>query len=391
MSKKTRQVQVGSVRIGGGAPVSVQSMTNTDTADVEKTLSQIRALTVAGADIVRVSVYNEACADAVRALVDGSPVPLVADIHFDYKLAIKAVENGIHKLRINPGNIGGEKNVRILADCVKAHHIPVRIGVNSGSVEKDILAKYGGPTPQGMVESALAHAKMLENCGFYDMVLSMKASNVPDTVAAYRLASAQCDYPLHLGVTEAGLPEQGKIKSAIGIGALLLTAELAASLTPLVAGGTGSASDSELLPPYLPDRLESGTPNLPGIYGLRAALAFVEQQGVERLRRHELALCERFLDGIAPLSGVRLCGTREPGRRVGVISVDLPGRDNAEAAFRLEQEFGILTRCGLHCAPAAHRSLGTFPQGTIRFSLGFANTEQDVDAAVAALRAISAG
>lgn len=222
MSTKTRQVKVGNVLIGGGAPVSVQSMTNTDTADVEATLSQIRALTVAGADIVRVSVYNEACAEAVRALVDGSPVPLVADIHFDYKLAIKAVENGIHKLRINPGNIGGEKNVRILADCVKAHHIPVRIGVNSGSVEKDILAKYGGPTPQGMVESALAHAKMLENCGFYDMVLSMKASNVPDTVAAYRLASAQCDYPLHLGVTEAGLPEQGKIKSAIGIGSLLL-------------------------------------------------------------------------------------------------------------------------------------------------------------------------
>lgn len=221
MSKKTRQVQVGSVRIGGGAPVSVQSMTNTDTADVEKTLSQIRALTVAGADIVRVSVYNEACADAVRALVDGSPVPLVADIHFDYKLAIKAVENGIHKLRINPGNIGGEKNVRILADCVKAHHIPVRIGVNSGSVEKDILAKYGGPTPQGMVESALAHAKMLENCGFYDMVLSMKASNVPDTVAAYRLASAQCDYPLHLGVTEAGTEYMGTIKSAAGIGGLL--------------------------------------------------------------------------------------------------------------------------------------------------------------------------
>lgn len=222
MSTKTRQVKAGNVLIGGGAPVSVQSMTNTDTADVEATLSQIRALTVAGADIVRVSVYNEACAEAVRALVDGSPVPLVADIHFDYKLAIKAVENGIHKLRINPGNIGGEKNVRILADCVKAHHIPVRIGVNSGSVEKDILAKYGGPTPQGMVESALAHAKMLENCGFYDMVLSMKASNVPDTVAAYRLASAQCDYPLHLGVTEAGLPEQGKIKSAIGIGSLLL-------------------------------------------------------------------------------------------------------------------------------------------------------------------------
>ena len=222
MAKLTRQVKAGHVAIGGGAPVSVQSMTNTDTADVEATLSQIRALAIAGADIVRVSVYNEDCARAVRALVDGSPVPLVADIHFDYKLALAAVENGIHKLRINPGNIGGEKNVRILADCVKAHHIPVRIGVNSGSVEKDILKKYGGPTPQGMVESALSHARMLERCGFYDMVLSMKASNVPDTVAAYRLASARCDYPLHLGVTEAGLPEQGRIKSAIGIGALLL-------------------------------------------------------------------------------------------------------------------------------------------------------------------------
>ena len=218
MAKLTRQVKAGSVCIGGGAPVSVQSMTNTDTADVEATLSQIRALAVAGADIVRVSVYNEACAKAVRALVDGSPVPLVADIHFDYKLALAAVENGIHKLRINPGNIGGEQNVRVLADCVKAHHIPVRIGVNSGSVEKDILQKYGGPTPQGMVESALGHARMLERCGFYDMVLSMKASNVPDTVAAYRLASQACDYPLHLGVTEAGLPEPGRIKSAIGIG-----------------------------------------------------------------------------------------------------------------------------------------------------------------------------
>ncbi len=222
MAKNTRQVLCGGVAIGGGAPVTVQSMTNTDTADVEATLSQIRALTVAGADIVRVSVYNPACAKAVRALVDGSPVPLVADIHFDHKLAIAAVENGISKLRINPGNIGGEKNVRALADCLKAHRIPVRIGVNSGSVEKDILQKYGGPTPQGMVESALSHARLLEDCGYGDIVLSMKASNVPDTVAAYRLASAQCDYPLHLGVTEAGLPEQGRIKSAIGIGALLL-------------------------------------------------------------------------------------------------------------------------------------------------------------------------
>lgn len=218
----TRRVQVGTVAIGGGAPVSVQSMTNTDTRDVEATLAQIRALAQAGADIVRVSVYDMDCAKAVRALVDGSPVPLVADIHFDHKLAIAAAENGISKLRINPGNIGGERNVRALADCVKAHHIPVRIGVNSGSVEREILQKYGGPTPEGMLESALGHARMLERCGFYDMVLSMKASNVPDTYAVYRLAAERCDYPLHVGVTEAGLPGEGTLKSAIGIGALLL-------------------------------------------------------------------------------------------------------------------------------------------------------------------------
>ena len=223
MSTKTRQVKAGNVLIGGGAPVSVQSMTNTDTADVEATLSQIRALTVAGADIVRVSVYNEACAEAVRALVDGSPVPLVADIHFDYKLAIKAVENGIHKLRINPGNDRRREEraySRRLCEGPShsgAHWRELRLGGVRIS-----WPNTAGRTPQGMVESALAHAKMLENCGFYDMVLSMKASNVPDTVAAYRLASAQCDYPLHLGVTEAGLPEQGKIKSAIGIGSLLL-------------------------------------------------------------------------------------------------------------------------------------------------------------------------
>lgn len=219
----TRRVQVGTVAVGGGARVSVQSMTNTDTRDVEATLAQIRALAQAGADIVRVSVYDMDCAKAVRALVDGSPVPLVADIHFDHRLAIAAAENGISKLRINPGNIGGERNVRALADCVKAHHIPVRIGVNSGSVEREILQKYGGPTPEGMLESALGHARMLERCGFYDMVLSMKASNVPDTYAVYRLAAERCDYPLHVGVTEAGLPGEGTLKSAIGIGALLLT------------------------------------------------------------------------------------------------------------------------------------------------------------------------
>ncbi len=217
----TKQVKAGSVLIGGGAPVSVQSMTNTDTRDFEATSAQIERLAKAGCDIVRVSVYDEACADNVRALVDASSVPLVADIHFDHKLAIRSVENGISKLRINPGNIGGEANVRVLADCLKAHKIPVRIGVNSGSIEKDILAKYGGVTAEGMVESALNHAKMLEKCGFDDIVLSMKASDVRRTIEAYRLASKMCDYPLHVGVTEAGTPGMGNVKSAIGIGALL--------------------------------------------------------------------------------------------------------------------------------------------------------------------------
>ena len=218
----TRKVFVGPVQIGGGAPVTVQTMTNTDTRDVEATLVQIRAMAAAGADIVRVSVYDEACARAVRALVDGSPVPLVADIHFDHRLAIQSVENGIAKVRINPGNIGGEANVRRVADCLKAHGVPVRIGVNSGSVEKDILQKYGGVTPEGMVESGLNHARMLEKAGFEDIVLSFKATDVQKMVAACRLAAKLTDYPQHIGVTESGTADVGIVKSAVGIGALLL-------------------------------------------------------------------------------------------------------------------------------------------------------------------------
>lgn len=218
----TSQVRCGSVLIGGGAGISVQSMTNTDTRDVERTLAQICALAEAGCDIVRVSVYDEQCAIAVRALVDGSPVPLCADIHYDHTLAIRAAENGIHKLRINPGNIGGEEHVRAVADCARAHGIPIRIGVNSGSVERDLLQKHGGPAPVAMVESALRHVGLLTACGFEDIVISVKGSNVWDTVEANRLLSKTCGYPLHLGVTEAGLPGRGTIKSAIGIGALLL-------------------------------------------------------------------------------------------------------------------------------------------------------------------------
>ncbi len=218
----TKQINVGGVAIGGGAPVSVQTMTNTDTRDVPATLDQIRRMAEAGADIVRVSVYDEACAEAVRALVDASPVPLVADIHFDHRLAIRSIENGIAKVRINPGNIGGEANVRALAACLKAHRVPVRIGVNSGSIEKDILKKYGGVTPEGMVESGLNHARMLERAGFDDICLSFKATDVRTMVEACRLAHRQTGYPQHIGVTESGTADVGVVKSAVGIGTLLM-------------------------------------------------------------------------------------------------------------------------------------------------------------------------
>ena len=174
-----------------------------------------------------------------------------------------------------------------------------------------------------------------------------------------------------------------------GIGALLMTDAFAKQLDPIVAGGTGSASDSEFLPEYLPDRFESGTPNLPGIYGWEEALRFVEETGIDSLRRHEMELCEQFLDGLEQIKGAALCGTKDLCRRVGVVSVDFLTRDNAEAAFELETAYGILTRCGLHCAPSAHKTLDTFPRGTVRFSLGFANTADDVNAALAAIREIS--
>lgn len=218
----TRQVMVKDTPIGGGAPITVQSMTNTDTRDVEATLAQIRRLAAAGADIVRVSVYDEACAEAVRALVDGSPVPLVADIHFNHRLAIRSIENGIAKVRINPGNIGGEANVRELADCLKRYRIPVRIGVNAGSLEKEILRKYGAPTAEGLVESALGHAALLEKYGYDDLVLSIKSSNVRMTVDACRLCDRESGYPQHIGVTESGTRAVGSVKSAIGIGTLLM-------------------------------------------------------------------------------------------------------------------------------------------------------------------------
>ena len=211
---------------------------------------------------------------------------------------------------------------------------------------------------------------------------------------AFVLDAAQTagHYPIdfaEFGLSALCVPGHKGLLGPSGIGALLMTDAFAKALKPIVAGGTGSASDSEYLPDYLPDRFESGTPNLPGIYGWAAALRFVEETGVEALRSHEMALCQRFLEGLAVIKGANLCGTKDLSRRVGVVSVDFLRQDNAEAAFELETAHGILTRCGLHCAPSAHKTLGTFPRGTVRFSLGFANTEEDVDAALAAIRIVS--
>lgn len=218
----TRQVNAGGLLIGGGAPVSIQSMTNTKTGDASATLAQIMALAGAGCQLVRVAANDKAAAAALPALAAQSPVPLCADVHFDVNMAVAALEAGFAKVRINPGNLGGPDKVRRLCHCLRAHHAPVRVGVNGGSLEKGLLTRYGGPTARALVESALGHAGLLEREGFTDIVLSMKSSSVRTTVEAARLARKHCDYPLHIGVTEAGGGELARIKSAAGIGALLL-------------------------------------------------------------------------------------------------------------------------------------------------------------------------
>ena len=218
----TRQILVGNVPIGGGAPVSIQSMLNTKTTDVEGSLRQIKKLAAAGCQIVRLAVPNREAARGFAEICRESPLPLVADIHFDYQLAILAAEGGASKIRINPGNIGGEDRVKAVVEVCKDKHIPIRIGVNGGSLDKKLLEKYGHPTPEALVESAFQHLELLEKQGFYDTCVSMKSSTVPNMVAAARLFRSKCDYPLHIGVTETGPVRQGLIKSAMGIGALLL-------------------------------------------------------------------------------------------------------------------------------------------------------------------------
>ena len=218
----TRQIMVGSVPVGGGAPVAIQSMLNTKTTDVEGSLEQIRKLKTAGCQIARLAVPDKASAEAFAKICQMSDLPLVADIHFDYKLAIAAAEGGASKIRINPGNIGGEERVQAVVDACKAHQIPIRIGVNGGSLDKTLLEKYGYPTAEALVESAFSHIALLEKYGFYDTCVSMKSSTVPTMVAAARLFRSQSDYPLHIGVTETGPVKMGLMKSAMGIGALLL-------------------------------------------------------------------------------------------------------------------------------------------------------------------------
>ena len=219
--EQTREIAVRGLKIGGQAPVTVQSMCNTKTWDVESTLKQIRAFQAAGCDIVRLAVPDVRSAEALSAIREGTEMPLVADIHFDYKLALMAAERGIDKIRINPGNIGGEEHVKAVAEACRARDIPIRIGVNAGSLEKKLLEKYGHPCPEAMVESARSHARMLEKYDFGDICLSLKTSSVPLTVASYRLAAETFDYPLHLGVTETGTEYNGTIQSAVGIGTLL--------------------------------------------------------------------------------------------------------------------------------------------------------------------------
>ena len=220
--RSARELTIGAVQIGGRNPIAIQSMTNTDTCDAAATVAQVRALEAAGCDIVRVSVPSLAAADTITAIRGaGIRVPIVADIHFDYRIALRCAELGFDKIRINPGNIGDDDRVKAVADACRAKRIPIRIGVNSGSLEKQILAKYGAPTPEALCESALSHIALLERFDFYEIAVSIKASMVSDMIAANRLLGQACAYPLHLGVTEAGGGNRGLVKSAVGIGALL--------------------------------------------------------------------------------------------------------------------------------------------------------------------------
>lgn len=221
LRRQSKQIFVGNVPIGGNAPIVIQSMTNTPTSDIVATLLQIKGLAQAGCQIVRCTVPDEAAAEALPEIIQKSPIPVIADIHFDYKMALASIEAGVHGLRLNPGNIGGSEKVRLIANAAKAKNIPIRVGVNTGSLEKDLLQKYGGITADAMVESAMKQVRILEEQDFDQIKISLKASNVPLMLEAYQKLAEVTDYPFHIGVTEAGTVKRGSIKSSVGIGALL--------------------------------------------------------------------------------------------------------------------------------------------------------------------------
>lgn len=222
MEKKTKEVQIGNVKVGGANPMTIQSMTNTDTKDVAATVRQIAALEQAGCEIARCAVYDEDCAAVLPKIKEKINIPLVADVHFSADIAVAAIENGADKIRINPGNIGGKEEILRVVAAAKEHHVPIRVGANAGSLSKEILERFGGPTAQALVESAMENIRILEKAGFYDIVVSIKSSSAPVCVEAYRAISKRVDYPLHLGVTEAGTYKTALIKSSIGLGALVL-------------------------------------------------------------------------------------------------------------------------------------------------------------------------
>jgi (E)-4-hydroxy-3-methylbut-2-enyl-diphosphate synthase len=245
--RRTRAVFVGGVQVGGGAPVSVQSMTKSDTRDTVSTVEQINALAESGCEIIRAAVPDAEAAAALPEILKGIGIPLVADIHFDHRLALEAIKAGVHGLRINPGNIGGRNKVEEVVRAAQGNGIPIRIGVNAGSLEKELLVKYGGVTPAAMVESAMRHVNILEDLNFTDIKLSLKASNVPLMLEAYRLMSEKADYPLHVGVTESGTLRYGTVKSAVGIGILLSEGIATPSGIPYWPSGTRSKSRYDIL------------------------------------------------------------------------------------------------------------------------------------------------
>ncbi|OIQ61754.1 flavodoxin-dependent (E)-4-hydroxy-3-methylbut-2-enyl-diphosphate synthase [Neomoorella thermoacetica] len=324
--RPTRRIQVGKVAIGGGAPISVQSMTNTDTRDITATVAQIRRLAAAGCEIVRLAVPDQEAARALAKIKAQVEIPLIADIHFDYRLALAALEAGVDGLRLNPGNIGGPERVKAVVKEAAARRVPIRIGVNAGSLEKEALAAHGGVTAEAMVASALKHIRLLEDLDFREIKVSLKASEVPLMLAAYRLLAEKVDYPLHLGVTEAGRGLEGAVKSAVGIGILL-------------AEGIGDTIRVSL----------TGDPVQEVIAGFAILRALgLRQQGIELISCPTCGRCQLDLDAVAARVQEELRGIKQP-LKVAVMgcAVNGPGEARqADVGIAGGPGFGLLFRHG---------------------------------------------